>query len=164
MLYSAAMRLPTLPALQLSVRAAIAAALAFWIAELLGAHYAIYALVAAVIVTDLSPATSRRLALQRMAGTLVGAAVGAVLLLVLPVGPIALAAAILVAMLLTYLLRLENPAARVAGYVAAIVMFAHGDQPWIYAFERAWETLVGIGAALLVGLVPLWLHDRDREA
>jgi len=30
----------------------------------------------------------------------------------------------------------------------------------MYAFDRAWETMVGIGAALLVGLVPLWLRDK----
>jgi uncharacterized membrane protein YgaE (UPF0421/DUF939 family) len=151
------------PAIQLSLRAAVAAALAFWVAEWLGAEYAIYALVAAVIVTDLSPATSQRLAKQRLVGTLVGAFVGAVLLWVLPRGPLAIGAAIGIAMLLAYLVRLDTAGARVAGYVAAIVMLAHGDHPWLYAFDRAWETLVGIGAALLVGLVPLWLRDRERD-
>ena len=157
------MHLPTLPALQLSLRAAIAAALAFWIAELLGAHYAIYALVAAVIVTDLSPATSRRLGLQRMAGTIVGAAGGAAMTYLVPSGPLALGAAIGLAMLTTLFLRLEASAARVAGYVAAIVMFTYGEHPWLYAFDRAWETLVGLGTAMLVGMVPLWLRQRNDE-
>ena len=157
------MRVPTLPALQLSLRAAIAAALAFWIAELLGADYAIYALVAAVIVTDLSPATSRRLGLQRMAGTLLGAIGGAVLTYFVPAGPLALGVAIFVAMLTTFALRLEPAAARVAGYVAAIVMFTYGEHPWLYAFDRAWETLVGLGTAMLVGMVPLWLPQRNDE-
>jgi uncharacterized membrane protein YgaE (UPF0421/DUF939 family) len=157
------MRVPTLPALQLSLRAAIAAALAFWIAELLGADYAIYALVAAVIVTDLSPATSRRLGLQRMAGTLLGAIGGAALTYFVPAGPLALGVAIFVAMLTTFALRLEPAAARVAGYVAAIVMFTYGEHPWLYAFDRAWETLVGLGTAMLVGMVPLWLPQRNDE-
>ena len=140
------MPLPPLPALQLSVRAAIAAAMAFWIAELLGAHYAIYALIAAVIVTDLSPATSRRLGLQRMLGTLIGAAGGAAMTYVVPAGPLALGAAIGLAMLTTLLVRLELAGARVAGYVAAIVMFTYHHDPWRYAFDRAWETMVDIGA------------------
>lgn len=153
------MSLATTSAVQLAVRASVAAALAFWVAERLGADYAIYALVAAVIVTDLSPATSRRLAIQRMAGTVIGAAVGGSLLDVLPNGPIALGAAILLSMLVASSLRFEASGARVAGYVAAIVMFAHGNDPWWYAFDRAWETMVGIGSALLVGMVPLWLRS-----
>ena len=150
-------------ATQLSVRAAMAAALAFLVAELLGADYAIYALVAAVIVTDLSPAKSRRLAIQRMAGTIIGAVTGALLLYVLPNGPIALALAIFGAMMVTQAFRFEISAARVAGYVAAIVMFAFRDDPWRYAFDRAWETLVGIGSALVVGLVPLWVRKEKAR-
>lgn len=148
-------------ALQLSVRAASAAALAFWVAILLGADHAIYALIGAVIVTDLSPRTSRKLAIQRLAGTLIGAAVGATLLNFIPHGPVALGVAILCAMLITFMLQLEPPAARVAGYVAAIVMFTHSQDSWLYAFQRAWETIVGIGAALVVGLVPLWLRGNS---
>lgn len=150
-------------ALQLSLRAATAAALAFWIATLLGADHAIYALVGAVIVTDLAPATSRRLAIQRLAGTVIGALAGASLLYAMPDGPIAIGVAIFVSMVLAYMCRFETPAARVAGYVAAIVMITHSTDSWHYAFERAWETMVGIGAALLVGLVPLWLRGEDPK-
>jgi uncharacterized membrane protein YgaE (UPF0421/DUF939 family) len=158
------MRIVPMTAIQLSLRAAVAAGLSFWVADLLGADYAIYALVAAVIVTDLSPANSRRLGVQRLVGTLVGAVIGALSLELLPVGPVALGVAILCSMLLAYLVRLENAGARVAGYVAAIVMFAHGAHPWMYAFDRAWETIVGIAAALLVGLVPLWMRDPDAKS
>lgn len=157
------MPLLRVPAIQISVRAATAAALAFWVATLLGAHYAIYALVSAVIVTDLSPATTRRLATQRMAGTVIGAVAGAGFTHVLSSGPIALGFAILASMLCAYACRFEPPAARVAGYVAAIAMFAHSDDIWMYAFNRAWETIVGIGAALLVGLVPLWLGADEAQ-
>jgi len=163
LLYSLPMHRLRIAALQMSLRAAIAAGLAYWIALLLGAHYAIYALIAAVIVTDLSPATSRRSALYRFTGTLIGAGGGAVMLSILPTSPLTIAAAILLAMLTTYLVHPENAAARVAGYVAAIVMLAHGDQPWLYAFNRAWETLIGIGSALVVGLVPLWLRERKNN-
>lgn len=150
-------------ALQLSLRASIAAGLAFWIASLLGAHYAIYALVGAVIVTDLSPKTTRRLAIQRMAGTLIGASAGALFLRFLPIGPIALGVAILASMATAYACRFETSAAKVAGYVCAITMFAHSGDVWLYAFDRAWETMVGIGTALIVGLVPLWLREDEPD-
>ena len=158
------MKISRTQAIQLSVRAAAAAALAFWIAELLGATFAIYALVGAVIVTDLSPATSRRLAVQRLFGTLIGAVAGALLLNVLPNGPVALGLAICGSMLVAFALGFELSGARVAGYVAAIVMFAHRGDPWLYAYERAWETGVGILSALLVGLVPLRMHDEGKGA
>jgi uncharacterized membrane protein YgaE (UPF0421/DUF939 family) len=151
------------PAIQLSVRAASAAALAYWVAELLNADYAIYALVSAVIVTDLSPAKTRKLAFGRMAGTIIGAVAGALLVRVLSPGSIALGIAIVVSMLVASLVRLEVSATRVAGYVAAIVMVTHREDSWIYAFDRAWETLVGIGSALLIGLLPLRLPDKPKR-
>lgn len=151
-------------AFQVSLRAAVAASLAYWVAELLSAEHAIYALISAVIVTDLSVAKSRRLAIHRMAGTVIGAIVGALFVEYTPNGPIATGAAIFVSMAIVFACRFETPAARVAGYVAAIVMTTYGGDSWHYAFERAWETMVGIGSALLVGLVPLWLREREERA
>ena len=150
------------PALQMSTRAALAAAMAYWAATFFDSEYAIYALVGAVIVTDLSPATTRKLAWQRFAGTLVGAASGAMLSYVIPVGPLALGVGIFLAMLLSYLLRLEA-AARVAGYVAAIVLLAHGDHPWSYAILRAWDTALGIASGLLVSFVPKMMGGREEK-
>lgn len=154
------MHLPKLDALQLSIRASLAAALAYWAATLFQSQYAIYALVAAVIVTDLSAESSRKLAWQRFAGTLVGALVGAALTYVIPVGPIALGVGILVAMLVSYVVRV-GAAAKVSGYVAAIVLIAHGDDPWRYAVLRAWDTSLGIAAALLVSFLPKLVRERD---
>ena len=151
------------PAIQMSLRAAVAAAMAFWVATLLGAPYAIYALVGAVIVTDLDAATTRRLAFQRMGGTLIGAVGGAVFIQFVPIGPITIGVAIGLSMATSYACRFETPAAKVAGYVAAISTFAHRDEIWMYAFDRAWETMLGIAAALVVGLVPLWLRDRSQD-
>ena len=148
--------------LQSSLRAASAAAIAYWVAAFFPTEHAIYALVAAVIVTDLSPRISRHLAWQRFAGTLVGAATGASMTYLLPVGPIAIGVGIFVAMLLTFALRLDG-AAKVSGYVAAIVLLAHGDEPWVYAVLRAWETAIGIAAALLVSYVPKLMRERDSS-
>lgn len=160
---SSTMRALRTPALQLSIRAAVAAGFAYWLSTLFSSDYALYALVAAVIVTDLSPVSTRRLAWQRMAGTLVGAGVGAAMTYAVAAGPIAIGAGILVAMLLSCLLRLEA-AAKVSGYVAGIVMLAHADDPWVYAVLRAWDTVLGIVAALAVSYVPKLLRPAEPPA
>ncbi|AMO22630.1 FUSC family protein [Ramlibacter tataouinensis] len=145
---------PTLlTALQLAVRASLAAALGVAIAHLLRLQYPLYALVGAVIVTDISPVQTRELAWRRLAGTVVGAVAGAVFTQFLPAGPIAIGASILVAMFISGLLRLQ-PAAKIAGYVCGIVVLEHGDQPWVYALFRFAETVLGIGMAVLVSFVP----------
>ena len=116
----------TFTALQLSVRAAVSAGLAVGIAQFLELQYPIYALIAAVIVIDLSPSKTRQLALQRLIGTLLGATVGAALSYVLPAGPLAIMISILAAMLLTHVARVPA-AAKLAGYVCGIVILAHGQ-------------------------------------
>jgi uncharacterized membrane protein YgaE (UPF0421/DUF939 family) len=140
-------------ALQLSLRAAVAAGSSIAIARYLELQYPVYALIAAVIVLDLSPSKTLQFALQRLAGTLLGATVGVVLSYALPAGPLAIAVSILVAMLLSYVVHLEA-AARLAGYVCGIVILGNFAHPWSYALYRVIETFLGIAMAVLVSLVP----------
>ena len=140
-------------ALQLSLRAAVAAGSAVAISEFLELQYPLLALLAAVIVMDLSPSKTRRLALQRLAGTLLGATLGATLSAYLPAGPLATGFSVLAAMLLSHVV-LAREAAKLAGYVSGIVVLGHGEQPWSYALYRLIETLLGVGMAVLVSLVP----------
>lgn len=140
-------------AIQLSTRAALSAALAVAIAHLLDLQYPLYALVGAVIVTDVSPTLTRQLAWRRLAGTVVGAVVGGALSHYMHPGPWAVGVSIWTAMFLSGVLHLQ-PAAKIAGYVCAIVVFEHGDHPWTYALFRLIETVLGIGMAVLVSFVP----------
>jgi uncharacterized membrane protein YgaE (UPF0421/DUF939 family) len=142
-----------LPSLGLSIRAALAAGLAVAIAQLLGLQHPLYAMISAIIVTDLSPLQTRQLGFQRLAGTLLGATVGAALTNFFPPGPWAIALSILTAMFLSHLLHLQG-AAKVTGYVCAIVVLDHAGHPWVYALYRLLDTVLGIGLAVMVSFVP----------
>jgi len=147
---------------QVPVRAAVAAALAVAAAQALQLEFPLYALVSAVIVTDLSPAETRKLGLWRVAGTVLGAAIGATLSTFFPHGPVAIGVGVMAAMFLCHVLRLRG-AAKVSGYVCGIVLLDFHTQPWFYAVHRLLETLLGIAMAVLVSLVPLWLSvDKNK--
>ena len=66
-------------AVQLSIRAGIAAGLAAWIATRLALEHPLYAFIAEVIATDLSAAQSRKLGLRRIFATAIGGICGAAL-------------------------------------------------------------------------------------
>jgi len=142
-----------MPGFRLSVRAALAAGLAVAIAELLRLPYPIYALIAAVIVSDLSPAKTRQLGFQRLMGSVLGAAVGAVVSLFLPPAAWTIGLGVLIAMFLSHLVHLPA-AAKLAGYVCGIVVIGHTDDAWFFGFYRLIETMLGIGIAVLVSFVP----------
>ena len=146
-----------LTGLQLSLRAGVAASVAVAIARFLDLEFPIYALIAAVLVMDLSPSKTRQLAVQRLMGTLVGATVGAVLSYVLPSGPLAIGVSIAIAILLSYLVHLKD-GAKLAGYTCGLVIFMYSARPWFYAAYRVVETLLGVGMAVLVSFVPKLMH------
>jgi uncharacterized membrane protein YgaE (UPF0421/DUF939 family) len=143
---------------QLSVRGALGAGLSLMIARALDLPFPIYAMIAAVIVTDLSPAKTRRLAIPRVLGSLLGASIGALLS---PWGAHAwlIVPGIFGAMFACHALGLKD-AARLAGYVCGIVMLDHAADPWMYAFYRVAETFIGGAVAVALSFVPTMLRPH----
>lgn len=149
--------------LQLAVRAGAAAALSVAAAELLGLQYPIYAMIAAVIVTDLSAAESRKLGQRRLVATVIGAVCGATLSALLPYSAVTLGVGILGAMAASQLLN-STGVARVAGYICGIVLLTHTGDPWLYSALRFVETALGIGVAWLVSYVPKLIQVEDSDS
>ena len=158
------MKRETITACQLSGRAALAATLAVVAARLMGLAHPLYAMIAAVIVTDLVPKRTRELAGPRIAGTILGAGAGALVTQFLPVNIWTFGLGILVTMFVMQLLRVPE-AARLAGYLCGIVLLEHRDSAWLYAFDRLIETVLGIAVAVAVSLVPkLIAHPKPTES
>ena len=148
------------PSLQLAVRAAAAAAIAVALAGALALPLPLYAMIAAVIVTDLSPAKTRQLALARIVGTIIGAVAGAGLQPA--AGPAwTMAPGIFLSMLACHAIGMKD-GAKLAGYVCGIVLLEHGDAPWAYALDRFTETLLGIAVAVAVSFVPKLLRTGSE--
>ena len=158
----------TLPVLkwtsvQLSLRAATAAVLSLLLASWFDLRYPIYAFIAAMLVTDLQPATSRRLGLRRLGATVIGACLGATLTGLLPSNAWTVGLGALAAMLASQLLKAED-GARVAGYICGIVLLEHSLEPWTYAFHRFLETALGILAALAISYLPKLIASHTDPA
>lgn len=144
---------------QLAVRAALAAGVSIGLARLLQLEYPIYALVAAVIVTDFSPLETRRLGLLRLIATVIGAVIGGALRSVLEPSAWAIGLGILLAMAVCQG-RLKG-SAKVAGYISGIVMLDHGENVAVYAVYRFVETAIGIGVAWAISFVPRLIRIEE---
>ena len=125
--------------------------------------FPLYAMIAAVIVTDVSAARTWRLGFLRLVGTVLGASLGALIAPLSPSGAWwAIGLGVLAAMFLSRVLHLHD-ADKVTGYVTGIVLLDHGADPWTYAFHRTVETILGIGLAMLVSLVPRLISMDEPE-
>jgi uncharacterized membrane protein YgaE (UPF0421/DUF939 family) len=142
-----------LTGVQLALRASVAAAIAVFIAGLLKFDNPIYAFIAAVIVTDLSPQISRQLGLRRIISTIIGAIIGAALSQTLPAGPLSVGVSTLSAMLICQILRVSE-GAKVAGYICGLIVLYASADPWSYAFFRCIETMIGVVVAWGISYVP----------
>jgi uncharacterized membrane protein YgaE (UPF0421/DUF939 family) len=148
---------------QLAVRAALGAGISLAIARALNMDTPIFALIAAVIVTDRDPAETRKLAIRRVISTAIGAACGVALAQVLGESSWEAAIAIFIAMVLSIAVtHLGDP--KIAAYLCALIIINYNDNPWHYAFSRFIETVLGILVAWAISLVPrLFEIEEDKD-
>ena len=144
--------------LQLATRGAVSATLAFSIAQALKLDYPIFALAAAMIATDLTPAQSRELGFRRLVATAIGGLTGALAASIDFVGIWAVGPSIVIAMLICQGARAYE-GARMAGYICGIiVLLDNSDSPWHYAFFRTVEAGLGVFLAWGISYVPKLLR------
>lgn len=151
-----------IPEIVLALRAAFGSGLSVSLAQVCKLEYPIYALLAAFIVTDFSSAKTRKLGLQRIVATVVGATCGAVLQSILQPSAWAIGVGILVAMLICHFSSVRG-GAKVAGYICGIVMLTRSPKPWSYALFRLVETALGIGVAWLTSMVPSLVQIKETN-
>jgi uncharacterized membrane protein YgaE (UPF0421/DUF939 family) len=147
-------------AIQLALRASVAAAIAFTIADFFDLQFPIFAAVAAVIATDLVPSETFRLGQRRLLGTVGGSNLRDWLRVMVQPSPWTLGLGVLLAMLVANLLRMPE-GARLAGYVAALIVVVEGLDPWVFALVRSIETALGVGVAWLISLVPKLIRSEE---
>ena len=147
---------------QLAVRAAVGAAISLAIARALNLDTPIFAMIAAVIVTDRNPAETRKLAIRRVISTAIGAACGVALAQVLGQSSWEAGIAIFFAMMLSIAVtQLSDP--KIAAYLCALIIINFSDNPWHYAFYRFIETVLGIMVAWAISLVPKVFDLEEPE-
>jgi len=147
---------------QLALRAAIAGAFAVAIAKYFSFNYPIFAFIAAVLVTDLSAAESRRLGFVRLIATVVGAFWGALLSPLIPSGALAIGFSVLIAMV-TCQVFAGAGGARVAAFICGIIVLDNPEQPWAYAWHRFAETALGVAVGWAISFVPKLFDFNEGE-
>jgi uncharacterized membrane protein YgaE (UPF0421/DUF939 family) len=147
---------------QLAVRAAVGAGVSFAIARALNLETPIFALIAAVIVTDLDPAETRKSGVRRVISTAIGAACGVAFAQVLSQSAWEATIAIFLAMMLSVAVtQLGDP--KIAAYLCALIVINYGDQPFHYAYYRFIETVLGIVVAWAISLVPKLIEIAEED-
>ena len=147
---------------QLAVRAALAAGISLTIARKLNLEMPIFALIAAVIVTDRDPAETRKLAIRRVISTAIGAACGVALVQVIGQSSWEAIVAIFIAMMLSIAItQLGDP--KIAAYLCALIVINYSENPLHYALYRFIETVLGIVVAWAISLVPKLVEIEDPE-
>ncbi|MGH9748240.1 MAG: FUSC family protein [Candidatus Acidiferrales bacterium] len=133
-----------------SVRTAVAAVSSLYVARLCKLPEAYWAAVTTIVVMQSSLGAALAISGQRLAGTALGAAAGALTTERFGGNPLAFGAGVFVLGILCAVLHLERNAYRYAGITLAIVMLVSRDRAgWVVASHRFGEVSIGI----VVGLV-----------
>lgn len=124
---------------KMALKMALASAISLVIAQWLQWEYPFYAVIAAIIVMSSTHGSTLTLGIQRLIGTVIGAIGGAIFSVTLGNNPWSLGISVFLTIFLASYWKF-NEAAKLAGYVSAIVILTHNQSPWLYAWGRFLES------------------------
>lgn len=143
------------PSLTHSARTAVAAMASLLAARLLRLPEAFWAPITTLMLMQSSLGAALPISAQRFAGTLIGAAFGALIVTYTSGNVLVFGIAVFVMGMLCTILRLERNAYRFASMTLAVIMLVtRANNEWVIAFHRFAEVSVGIAVALV--LTVLW--------
>ena len=137
-----------------SARTAVAAVVSLFVARWFGLSESYWAAIATLMVMQSTLGATLPVSVQRLAGTALGAAVGALAGTYYPGNALVFGGCILILGIVFVPFRLERNAYRYAGITLAIIMLVPGHSGWIAALHRFFEVSVGIAVGL--ALSALW--------
>lgn len=145
-----------------SVRTACAATASLLVARECRLPEAYWAPITTMVVTQSTLGASLAISTQRFAGTVLGAAAGALLATYCPPNAPAFGASIFGLGLLCAALRLDNSGYRFAGITLVIVILVQRTHPaWMVATHRFVEVSVGIAVGL--AFAALWPEHKPAQ-
>ena len=144
------------------VRTTVAAAVSLLIARAFRLPEAAWAVISTMVVTQSTLGAALTVSSQRFAGTVLGAAAGALLAAYVPSGALAFILGVFALGLVCALLHLDRAAYRFAGITLAIIVLVARQRPvWIVATHRFLEISLGIVIGLvMVAVWPEGIVDR----
>ena len=151
------------PVLLHSARTAAAAVISLMVARLFRLPEAYWAPVTTLVVTQSSLGAALSVSGQRFMGTLLGAAVGAIVSSWFGPNMLAFTVSVFILGLLSAAAHSDRSAYRFAGVTLAIVQLApRAESPWHIALHRFAEVCIGLAVALLLSVV--WPEQEEAPS
>jgi uncharacterized membrane protein YgaE (UPF0421/DUF939 family) len=143
-----------LPVVVHSARTAVAAVASLLAARLFGLPEAYWAPITTLVITQSSLGAALAISWRRLAGTALGAVVGAIVASHFGPHVLVFGVAVFILGLLTAVARWDRSAYRFGGVTLSIVLLVPRAAPaWQVAFHRCAEVSIGIGVALMLAVV-----------
>lgn len=136
-------------------KTALAAILAYGVTAAFGLEFGYWAVISTVIVMQVYVADSIELCLYRLSGTLIGAALGVGVMLLIPRTPVWTGAALFVSVAFCTVLTRYRTRFRMAAITLVIIIMtaSASDNILVFGLERVLEIAIGILCAFLVSVL-----------
>ena len=136
-----------------SARTAVAAVVSLFVASWFGLSESYWAAITTLMVMQSTLGAALPVSAQRLAGTALGASVGALAGTYYPGNAFVFGGCVLILGIVFVPFRLERNAYRYAGITLAIIMLVPSHSGWIIALHRFFEVSVGIAVGLATSAV-----------